>query len=64
MEIIINPGMKIHLIEAGKIKYLQQILNSDNGFLLLLVMSYVGSRFKLLRMYCYKSMKPLSTKLK
>ena len=45
-------------------KYLQKHLNSINSFLLSLVVSYVGYRFKLLRMFWYKSMKPLRTKIK
>ena len=36
--------------QAGKIKDLQLTLNSINVFLLLLVISYLGSRLKLLRM--------------
>ena len=37
--------------EYGQLKCLQQTLNKNNDFILSLVMSYVGSRFKLLRMY-------------
>ena len=45
-------------------KYFQQTLNSINAFLLLLVMSYVGSRFKLLRISWYIIMKLFRTNLK
>ena len=45
--------------EDGKSKYLQQTLKLMNDFLLLVSMSYVVSRFKLLRMSWYISMKPL-----
>ena len=51
-------------IESGKPKYLQQTLNSMNNFLLLSVMSCLGSHFKLLRMSWYINMKPLRTNLK
>ena len=50
--------------EARKIKYLQQTLNSINAFSMSLVMSNVGSRFKLLRMSWYRSMKTFRTNLK
>ena len=53
-----------HHSETGKIKYLQKTLNSMNDFLLLILMSYVGSCFKLLRMHWYRSMKPFRTNLK
>ena len=43
--------------EDGQMKYLQRTLNLMNAFLLSLLMSYVGSRFKLLRMSWYRSMK-------
>ena len=49
---------------AGKNKYLQQTLKSNYDFLLLLVMSYVGSRFKLLRISWYRSMKPFRKNIK
>ena len=49
--------------DVGQMKYLQQTLNSMNAFLLLLVMSYVVSHFKLLRMPWYRSMKPFRTNL-
>ena len=45
-------------------KYLQQTLNSSNAFLMFLVMSDVGSRFELLRMYSYRRMKPFRTNLR
>ena len=38
--------------EDGQIKYLNKTLNSMNSFLLFLVISYVGSRFKLFRKSC------------
>ena len=41
----------------GKIKDLQQTLNSTNDFLMLQVIPYVGSKFKLLSMYWYRSIK-------
>ena len=43
--------------EAENFKYLQQTFNSINYSLLSLVISYVGSQFKLLRMSLYKNMK-------
>ena len=48
----------------GKSKDLQQKLKSINYFILALVMSYVGSCFKLIRIYWYKNMKPFRTNLK
>ena len=53
-----------HHSEFRQIKYLQQTLNSMNGFILSLLMSYVGSRFKLLRMHWCRSTKPFITNLK
>ena len=53
-----------HHSEAGQIIYLQQNLNSINAFLMSLVMSYVGSRFKLLTMSWYKNMIPFRTNFK
>ena len=50
--------------EYIKMKYLQQTLNSMNAFLLSLLMSYVGSWFKLLRISWYRSIKPFQTNLK
>ena len=50
--------------EDSQMKYFQQTLNSINAFLLLLVMSYVGSRFKLLRISWYIIMKLFRTNLK
>ena len=44
--------------EDGQMKYLQKTLSSKNVFILLLVISYVVSRFKLLRMPSYSIMKP------
>ena len=44
-------------------KYLRQTLNSMIDFLLLLMMSYVGSVFKLLRMSWFISMKQFLTNL-
>ena len=46
-----------------QMKDLQQALNSVNASLLSLVMSYVGSVFKLLSMYWYRSMKPFRNNL-
>ena len=43
---------------------MQQNLNSINDFLMSLVMSYVGSWFKLLRISWYRIMKPFVTNLK
>ena len=42
----------------GKMKYLQQTLNQMNEFIMLLVMSCVGSRLELLRVSGYIIMKP------
>ena len=50
--------------QYGKIKYLQQTLNSINNFLLLLMMSYVVSHIKLISMYWCESMRPLRTNLR
>ena len=47
-----------------QMKDLQQALNSVNASLLSLVMSYVGSVFKLLSMYWYRNMKPFRNNLK
>ena len=47
----------------GQTKYLRQTLNSMIDFLLLLMMSYVGSVFKLLRMSWFISMKQFLTNL-
>ena len=41
-----------------------QTLNLINSFLLLLVMKYMGSRLKILRIYWYSSMKLFQTNLK
>ena len=38
--------------EDSQIKFLNKTLNSMNAFLLFLVISYVGSRFKLFRKSC------------
>ena len=53
-----------HHSDTRKIKYLQQTLISIKAFLLLLVMSYVGSRCILLRLSWYLSMKPFITNLR
>ena len=45
--------------EDDQMQNLQQTLNSRNDSLILLVMSYMGSRLKLLRMYWYRSMNQL-----
>ena len=45
-------------------KILTQTLSSMNAFLVLLVISYVGSQFKILRTPCYSSRKPFQTNLK
>ena len=50
--------------EVGQIKDLQQTLNLTNAFLMLLVLSYVRSCFKLLRMSWYKIIKQFRTNLK
>ena len=52
-----------HHSETGKIKYLQQTLNSMIDFLMPLVFSYVGSRFILLSVSWYISMKLFRTNL-
>ena len=39
-------------------KYPDNILNPENAFLLSLVIFFLWSRFKILRMYWYKIMKP------
>ena len=44
--------------EVEEPKYLKQNLNSMNSFIFLLVISYVGSGFKLLWLSWYESMKP------
>ena len=49
--------------EDVQFKYLKHSLNSINEFLLLLVMSFVGSQLKILRMSWYTSMKPFRTNL-
>ena len=53
----------IPMVNDGQMKYLKQTLSSINAFLLSLMMSYVGSQFKLLRMSWYRSMKLFQTKL-
>ena len=50
--------------EAGKIKDLQQALNSINALLLLIVMSCVRSCLKSLRFYWYRSMQLFITNVK
>ena len=50
--------------EYGQMKYLTKTLNLLNAFLLQLVTSNVGSKFKILRMYWYSSMRPFRTNLK
>ena len=50
--------------EDGQMKDVKQTLDSMNAFLLLVVMSYLGSRFKLLRMSWYRIMKPFRNHLK
>ena len=50
--------------EDDQMKYLQQTLKSINDFIMSLVMSYVGSQFKLLRMSWYRIMKPFRNTLK
>ena len=50
-------------IEDGQMKDMKQKLNSMNEFLILLVMSYVVSGLKILRMSSYTSMKPFCTNL-
>ena len=61
-----NLRIKIHLftmwLENSNI--CKQTLHSINTFILLLVMSYVGSRVKLLMMSWYKTIKPFTTRLK
>ena len=47
----------------GQLKYLKYTLNSMNEFLLLLVISFLRSRLKILRMSCYKSMKTFQDNL-
>ena len=49
--------------EDGQFKYLKHTLNSMNAFLLYLVMSFMGSRFQIMRMSCYTRMKPFHTNL-
>ena len=50
--------------EDGQMKNLVQTLNLMNSFLLLLVMSYMGSRSKILRISWYSSIKLFQTNLK
>ena len=50
--------------EYGQMKDLVQTLNLMNSFLILLVMSYMGSQLKILRISWYSSMKPFQTNLK
>ena len=47
----------------GQMKYLVQTLNFMNLFLLLLVMSYMGSGLKILLISWYSSMKPFQNNL-
>ena len=47
----------------GQFKYLKHTLNSMNDFLLSLVTSFLGWRFKIFRMSWYTSMKPFWNKL-
>ena len=53
-----------HHSGAGKLKDLQQTLNLMNAFIMLLVMSYMKSGFKLLRISWYISMEQYFTSLK
>ena len=50
--------------EAGQIKCLKQTLNSNNAFVLLVLMSYMESRLNLLLLSWYKSMKSFRTNIK
>ena len=54
--------LPIH-IEDGQFKYLKHNLNSMNEFNLSFMMSFLGSRFKILKMSWYTSMKPFQTNL-
>ena len=57
--------MKPHkYTEDGQTKDLFQTLNLMNSFLFLLVMSYMGSQLKILRISWYSSMKSFQTNLK
>ena len=50
--------------EDGQMKYFKQTFNSMDYFIMSLVVSYVGSWSKSLRVYWYRSIKPFRTNLK